>query len=140
LASFIFHPKISLVPIDRHQLPEDATTLRQLVLDLIAQLDNEQARRIKTERLLQQLLTARSGRKSEQLSADQLALFAAELKAQGVDLGTEETRKSGKSDDDPPSAPSDSDSKGKPHGRRPIPGHLKRERICSRFDGSGKAL
>jgi transposase len=116
------------VPIDRHQLPEDAATLRQLVLDLIAQLDNEQARRIKTERLLQQLLTARSGRKSEQLSADQLALFAAELKAQGVGLGEEKDEKPGESGD-PPSAPSDSDSKGKPHGRRSIPGHLKRQRI-----------
>jgi transposase len=129
LARFFFRSKIYVVPIDRHQLPEDAATLRQLVLDLIAQLDNEQARRIKTERLLQQLLAARSGRKSEQLSADQLALFAAELKAQGVDLGAEENQKPGESDDDPPPTPSDAGSKSKPHGRRPIPGHLKRERI-----------
>jgi transposase len=116
------------VPIDLHQLPEDASLLRQMVRDLIAQLDTEQARRIKTERLLQQLLAARSGRKSEQLSPDQLALFAAELKAQGVDLGADESQKQSVSDDDPPPPPV-SDAKAKTHGRRPIPGHLKRERI-----------
>jgi hypothetical protein len=40
------------VPIDQKQLPNDAATLRRMVLDLIAQLDAEQARRIKTENLL----------------------------------------------------------------------------------------
>lgn len=128
MAAVPFHFKIDLVPVDRQQLPEDANTLRQMVLDLIAQLDNEQARRIKTERLLQQLLAARSGRKSEQLSADQLALFAAELKAQGVELPAEESQPPDEPDDNPPATPSDSGSKGKSHGRRPIPGHLKRER------------
>ena len=67
------------MPIDHKHLPEDANVLRQMVLDVIAQLDAEQLRRIKTERLLRQLLEAKSGRKSEQLSADQLALFAEEL-------------------------------------------------------------
>jgi ABC-type transporter Mla subunit MlaD len=75
------------LPLDRQQLPQDANTLQQMVLDLIAQLDAEQARRIKTERLLQQLLQARSGRQSEQLSADQLALFAAELVSRLVMMG-----------------------------------------------------
>jgi transposase len=128
LACRSFALKIYVVPVDLQQLPEDASLLRQMVRDLIAQLDNEQARRIKTERLLQQLLAARSGRRSEQLSDDQLALFAAELKAQGVDLGADESQKQGVSDDDPPRPPA-SEAKAKPHGRRPIPGHLKRERI-----------
>jgi hypothetical protein len=35
-----------------------------VVLDLIAQLDASEARRIKTENLLRQLLAARSGRRS----------------------------------------------------------------------------
>lgn len=64
--------------IDRKQLPGKADVLQQIVLHLIAQLDAEQARRIKTEHLLQQLLQAKNGRRSEQLSDDQLALFAAE--------------------------------------------------------------
>ena len=57
-----------------------------MVLDLIAQLDAEQARRIKTENLLRQLLAARSGKRSEQITEEQLALFEAELKAQGVNV------------------------------------------------------
>ena len=40
-------------------------------MDVTAQLD-------RTERLLRQLLQAKTGRKSEQLSREQLALFAAE--------------------------------------------------------------
>jgi hypothetical protein len=52
------------VPIDRKQLPDSADVLQQMVLDLIAQLDASEARRIKTENLLRQLLAARSGRRS----------------------------------------------------------------------------
>jgi len=74
------------VPIDRKQLPDSADVLQQMVLDLIAQLDASEARRIKTENLLRQLLAARSGRRSEQISEEQLALFEAELKAQGVNI------------------------------------------------------
>ena len=74
------------MPIDRKQLPDSADVLQQMVLDLIAQLDASEARRIKTENLLRQLLAARSGRRSEQISEEQLALFEAELKAQGVNI------------------------------------------------------
>ena len=73
-----------------------------MVLDLVAQLDAEQSRRIKTERLLRQLREAKSAWKSEQISADQLALFAAELKAQRVGTGACASGKQGESDDDPP--------------------------------------
>jgi transposase len=122
--------KIYVVPVDPQQLPKDANLLQLMVLDLVAQLDTEQSRRIKVERLLRQLLEARSGRKSEQISDDQLALFAAELKAQGVDMGEaqDESKKPGGPDDAPPAPPADKE-KGKPHGRRPLPTHLKRERI-----------
>lgn len=100
-----------------------------MVLDLIAQLDAEQARRIKTERLLQQLLQTRSGRKSEQLSADQLALFAAELQAQGVNLEDRTGSEPSSKDSDPPAPTAGGPSAAKPHGRRELPKHLKRERI-----------
>ena len=91
------------MPIDHKQLPNDAATLRRMVLDLIAQLDAEQARRIKTENLLRQLLAARSGKRSEQITDAQLALFEAELKAQGVNV--EDLSKdagNGPDDKDPP--------------------------------------
>jgi hypothetical protein len=117
------------VPIDQKQLPNDAATLRRMVLDLIAQLGAEQARRIKTENLLRQLLAARSGKRSEQITEEQLALFEADLKAQGVNV--EDLSKDGGSgpDDKDPPASADSSAGAKPRGRSPLPAHLKRERI-----------
>ncbi len=46
-----------------------------MVLDLMAQLDREFTERNKIEALLRELLDAKRNRKSEQLWADQLALF-----------------------------------------------------------------
>src|SRR5580704_7564986 len=88
-------------------------------------------RRIKTENLLRQLLAARSGRRSEQITEEQLALFEAELKAQGVnveDLSKGKDAGSGPDDKDPPASPGSSAEAGS-RGRRALPGHLKRERI-----------
>lgn len=130
-----FSAIIVAVAIDRKQLPQSADVLQQMVLDLIAQLESEQARREKTEHLLRQLLAARSGRSSERLSDEQLALFAAELNTQVVDKiepATDNDR-----DDDPTAKPGET-PKGKPRGRRPIPGHLKRERILHDLSESEK--
>ncbi len=57
--SLILH----LVPIDRNSLPKDPEILQQMLIDLTQQLD-------KTQRLLRQLLAAKSGTRSEQLSAE----------------------------------------------------------------------
>jgi hypothetical protein len=65
------------VGIDRKSLPKDPEILQQMLIDLTQQLD-------KTQRLLRQLLEARSGTRSEQLSADQLHLFTQELDAAGA--------------------------------------------------------
>jgi transposase len=112
------------VPIDLKSLPQDPEILKQMLIDLTSQLDSEQARRIKTEHLLRQLLQARTGTRSEQLSDDQLRLFA-------QDLGlAEPVFKEENDDEDPPAPEADSNvTSGKPRGRRPLPGHLKRERI-----------
>jgi len=107
------------VPVDPNSLPHDPAILKQMLVDLTTQLD-------KTQRLLRQLLEARSGTRSEQLSADQLRLFAQEL---NVPRAATETQN--KDDDDPP--PTDSGSgnreESRPRGRRSLPAHLKRERI-----------
>jgi transposase len=103
------------VPVDPKALPEDAETLKKMLVDVTAQLD-------RTERLLRQLLQAKTGRKSEQLSREQLALFAAEL---GLDLP--EPEESDDSEEEPPRA--SASGSGKPRGRKPLPRHLKRERI-----------
>jgi transposase len=114
------------VAIDRKQLPESADVLQQMVLDLIAQLDAEQARREKTEHLLRQLLASRNGHSSERLSEDQLALFAAELRAQAAEPPEAVVNED---DDQYPTAKPGGTPKGNSRGRRPIPGNLKRERI-----------
>ena len=90
-----------------------------------------EARRIKTENLLRQLLAARSGRRSEQITEEQLALFEAELKAQGVnveDLSKGKDAGNDPDDKDPP-ASTGSSAEASSRGRRALPGHLKRERI-----------
>ena len=57
-----------------------------MLVDLTTQLD-------KTQRLLRQLLAAKSGTRSEQLSADQLRLFAQELNVPESAAEAEQTRK-----------------------------------------------
>jgi transposase len=128
------------VPIDRKQLPQSAEVLQQMVLDLIAQLDAEQARRIKTENLLRQLLAARSGRRSEQITEEQLALFEAELKGQGVNVeGLSKDKDAGSNPDgnEPPASPG-RNAEGNSRGRRVLPGHLKRERIIHDLEEAEK--
>ena len=100
-----------------------------MVLDLMAQLDRECIERNKIEALLRELLDARRNRKSEQLSADQLALFAAAWQARQAEA--EPTKPDGSDDDDPNANPGggESASKKRTGGRQPLPRHLKRERI-----------
>jgi hypothetical protein len=102
------------LPVDPTTLPEDAETLKQMLVVVTAQLD-------RTERLLHQLLRAKIGRKSEQLSREQLVLFAAEM---GMSLP--ETEESDDHDEEPPTSASQSGS-GTPRGRKPLPRHLKRD-------------
>ena len=99
-----------------------------MVLDLIAQLDRESSQRAKIETLLRELLDAKRNRKSEQLSADQLALFAELLQARQTPI--EAPAKSDDSDDDAAgSGTSDAAPKKRTGGRQPLPKNLLRERI-----------
>lgn len=101
-----------------------------MVLDLIAQLDREFSERNKIESLLRELLDARRNRKSEQLSADQLALFAAAWQARQTEAETP-AQTDGSDDDDPNAAAGGGESapKKRTGGRQPLPRHLQRERI-----------
>jgi len=90
-----------------------------MLVDVTAQLD-------RTERLLRQLLEAKTGRKSEQLSREQLALFAAEL---GISAPASEGSDDSDPEDPPPNISASGAAPGKPRGRKPLPRHLKRERV-----------
>jgi transposase len=108
------------LPVDPKTLPQDPETLKRMLVDLTAQLD-------RTERLLRQLLEAKTGRKSEQLSREQLALFAAEL---GMNVPEAEGAADDSDPEDPPqNIAASGPAPGKPRGRKPLPRHLKRERV-----------
>jgi transposase len=118
------------VAIDPKHLPEDPKLLQQIVLDLMAQLDREFTERHKVESLLRELLDAKRNRKSEQLSPDQLALFAAAWQARQAAAETSEITNSGDDHDRPAGGAAAGDATAqKRTGRQPLPGHLKRERI-----------
>ena len=97
-----------------------------MLVDLTTQLD-------KTQRLLAQLLAARSGTRSEQLSADQLRLFTQELAQElGVAEAATEAETDSKQDDDLPpgdGSGSSDEHQTRPRGRRSLASHLKRERV-----------
>jgi transposase len=119
------------VAIDPKHLPEDPKVLQQMVLDLMAQLDHEFAERNKIETLFRELLQAKRDRKSEQLSADQLALFAAAWQARQMTVEAPESSAGSddKDDDAKLGGAGEAGRKGKSGGRQPLPRHLKRERI-----------
>ena len=108
------------MPVDPESLPDDSKSLRQNIVDLTRQLD-------KINRLVPQLIAARSGGRSEQLSADQLRLFAQELGIQTCEESKPE-EKPDKDSGDPPGAASSSEGV-EPQGRQALPKHLKRKRI-----------
>jgi transposase len=120
------------VAIDPKHLPDDPKTLQQMVLDLMAQLDREFTERGKVETLLRELLDAKRNRKSEQLSDEQLALFAALWQARQTEREAVNAKGTEDDDDDDeagrPGASSATPGK-KPGGRQSLPRHLKRERI-----------
>lgn len=110
-----------------------------MVLDLMAQLDRESTERHKIETLLRELLDAKRNRKSEQLSADQLALFAAAWQArQAAAESTDAIDDEG--DEDQTAKPGAGEGSGNKRsgGRQPLPRHLKRERIVHDLTDSEK--
>jgi transposase len=82
------------------------------------------------------LLDARRNRKSEQLSTDQLALFAAAWQARPVE--PEAAAKSDNSDDDDTPVVAGSAAKIRGGGRQSLPRHLNRERIVHDLSDSEK--
>ena len=109
-----------------------------MVLDLMAQLDREFSERNKIESLLRELLDAKRNRKSEQLSADQLALFAAAWQARQAEAEAPQARDDSDDDDDAASGAGSSAPKKRTGGRHPLPRHLKRERIVHDLADSEK--
>jgi transposase len=125
------------VAIDPKHLPEDPAVLQQMVLDLMAQLDREFTERNKIETLLRELLDARRNRKSEQLSTDQLALFAAAWQARQAEAEAPAAPDDSDDDDATPGAGEPAPKK-RTGGRQHLPRHLKRERMVHDLEDSEK--
>jgi len=109
-----------------------------MVLDLMAQLDRESNERTKVESLLRDLLDAKRNRKSEQLSVDQLALFAAIWQERQAAAETSESPDDPDDDDAAKPGSTPATPKKKSGGRQPLPRHLKRERIVHDLTDSEK--
>ncbi len=121
---------ITYMAIDPKHLPEDPKSLQQMVLDLMTQLDREFSERSKLEALLRELLDAKRSRKSEQLSDEQLALFAALWQQRQTEREAENPAGEEDGDDGQTGKPGASTTSAKKRGgRQALPRHLKRERI-----------
>src|ERR1700730_2957715 len=118
-----------IVAIDPKHLPEDPKTLQQMILDLMAQLDREFTERGKIETLLRELLDARRNRTREQLSTDQLALFAAAWQARQAAAEPESSAGPDDEDDDSKPEAGQAERKKRNGGRQPLPRQIQRERL-----------
>jgi transposase len=114
--------------------------LQKMVLDLAKQLDRAFAEQHKYQDLLRELLEAQRGRKSEQLSKEQLALFEAAWQARDAEDASAAAEDDEDDDNDDPTTgqtpgPTQSKKRG---GRQPLARHLSRERIVHDLPESEK--
>ena len=127
------------MPIDPNSLPQDASALRKIVLDLAEQLDRAFAEQHKYENLLRELLEAQRSRKSEQLSKEQLALFEAAWKARNPEEEPAADENDGDFGNAAPGGSKPDEQPGRRRGgRQPLARHLTRERIVHDLDESEK--
>jgi transposase len=117
------------VGIDPNSLPRDSETLRKIVVDLVEQLDRSLAEQNKYQSLLRELLEAQRNRKSEQLSKEQLALFAAVWQARSAEAESAADDDDDLDGDAGAASKPDATPTPKRGGRQPLARHLKRERI-----------
>lgn len=110
-------------------LPDDPVVLKQMIAELLRALRGERRDREEVQRRLDALLRRLHSPRVTPTNPDQLLLFPAEPASDpGVSLPSSDPGVSlppspPPSEADPPSRR----GKCKPHGRRPLPGHLRRE-------------
>ena len=109
--------------IDPHQLPEDPSALRQMVMSLLEEVETKDRRLQQLQHWLEQLLRARYGPRRERVSENQLFLFAVALVSAGRAAATEPASSAA-----PEKAPGGA-GKPKGHGRGALPKSLRRERV-----------
>jgi transposase len=111
-------------------LPEEASLLRQIVLQLLGVVEEKDRLLERVQHQLKQLLRHRYGQKRERLNENQLFLFAVQIVAASQRANT------ASSPSPPPAAAAGAaptqNKQRKGHGRKPLPAWL--ERRCVVFD------
>ncbi|PYX55993.1 MAG: IS66 family transposase [Acidobacteria bacterium] len=110
--------------IDPHNLPKEAGILRQIVLQLLGVVEEQDRLLERVQHQLQQLLRQRYGPKRERIDENQLFLFAAQIiaaarQAKAAEPGAQGSGASGTT----------RRVHGKGHGRKPLPASLERRRV-----------
>jgi len=104
------------------QLPADLATCHQLIRDLLEKQSQDQFLIDKLQHQLEQMLRHRFGQRAERIDLNQLELFARELLRLPPDQPLEQVGES-------TGRRQKKEKKHTPHGRRPLPAHLPRERV-----------
>lgn len=114
--------------IDPNTLPDNPVVLRQMVIDLAAQLDAHERRLQRVQKILEQLLKWRFGQKRGKIDERQLYLFAVQFEATCGDvkdliaeLDQDQESKPDRNNDPPPAAMADQPAKPRGHGRNRLP-------------------
>jgi transposase len=110
-------PAVILTPLTAEQLPDDAATLKRLVLGLLVTLQERDRAHEALRHRLDQLLRRLYGPRSERCAPNQLLLFTA------ADAGPDPAAAVA----DEPAAATPARRRCRPHGRRRLPEHLPRE-------------
>jgi transposase len=111
------------VAIDPHQLPNDPTALRQMVMSLLEDVETKDRRLRQLQHWVEQLLRARYGPRRERVNENQLFLFAVALVSAGREAPGERDASAA-----PEPAPRGAANR-KGHGRQRLPKSLERRRV-----------
>lgn len=114
--------------IDAHNLPQEATALRQMVLELLQLVEDKDRLLERVQRQLQQLLRQRYGPKRERIDENQLFLYAAQIVAASQAQAAAPTTADSAAEETP-AASATSQAQRRGHGRKPLPASLERKRV-----------
>jgi transposase len=114
--------------IDPHNLPQEATALHQMVLELLQLVEDKDRLLERVQRQLRQLLRQRYGPKRERIDENQLFLYAAQIVAASQAQAAAPTTADSAAEETP-AASATSTAQRRGHGRRPLPASLERKRV-----------
>src|ERR1019366_8212863 len=119
--------------IDPHTLPEEASLLRQIVLQLLGMVEEKDRLLERVQHQLKQLLRQRYGQKRERIDENQLFLFAAQIIA-ASQASAASARPEPPATGSAANTSSQETKQRNGHGRKPLPASLERRRVLFDLD------